>query len=77
MIKLYLSYKKERLKLWKKQFEDLLGSPPKIQESTITPVKTHPNILPRTPASRRKREEDSDKEEGGTPSKKFRIRILQ
>ena len=36
--KLKATSEEERLNLWKKHFEDLLGSPPKIKESTITPV---------------------------------------
>jgi hypothetical protein len=36
--KLKATSEEERLKLWKKHFEDLLGSTPKIKESTITPV---------------------------------------
>ena len=36
--KLKATSEEERLKLWKKHFQDLLGSSPKIKESTITPV---------------------------------------
>ena len=36
--KLKATSEEERLKLWKKHFEDLLGSTPKIKESNITPV---------------------------------------
>ena len=54
------------------------GGPYPAPKSTQTPVKSKPNILPKTPASRRKREEDNDsREEGGTPSKKYRMRKLQ
>ena len=36
--KLKATSEEERLKLWRKHFEDLLGSTPKIKEATITPV---------------------------------------
>ena len=36
--KLKASSEEERLKLWKKHFEDLLGTPPKIKDTPITPV---------------------------------------
>ena len=36
--KLKANSEEERLKLWKKHFEDLLGSAPKVKEAPITPV---------------------------------------
>ena len=36
--KLKASSEEERLKLWKKHFEDLLGTAPKIKDTPITPV---------------------------------------